>query len=216
VPPDLAQNTRLLALHIALVVAARYHPRAMNWSALLNEDTWRFINTFAPWFSAIGTISAVVTSLYLAKKSGRVHLKVDAGVRTIIQQGIPSKDFVTIMVVNKGHRTATIQSVGWKLGFFRKTYFIQMPGPPILSSKLPQKLEDGESARYFFSIEPEGGDGWREQFKKALDKFKFPTLMAHSMKAQVHTSVGKTFEARIEKSLRDLLLTEKQAKVKRA
>jgi len=26
---------------------------------------WELINTFAPWFSAIGTISAVVVSLYL-------------------------------------------------------------------------------------------------------------------------------------------------------
>ena len=33
---------------------------------LPDENTWKFINTFAPWFSAIGTLAAVSTSLYLA------------------------------------------------------------------------------------------------------------------------------------------------------
>jgi len=33
---------------------------------LVETETWKFINTFAPWFSAIGTILAVVTSLYSA------------------------------------------------------------------------------------------------------------------------------------------------------
>ncbi len=29
----------------------------------LSEETWKFINSFADWFAAIGTLAAVVTSL---------------------------------------------------------------------------------------------------------------------------------------------------------
>jgi hypothetical protein len=92
----------------------------MNWAVLSHEETWKFINTFAPWLSAVGTISAVITSLYLARKSRRIHLKVDAGLRTLVQQGSPAKEYVAITVVNRGDRAATIQSIGWKIGFFRK------------------------------------------------------------------------------------------------
>jgi len=36
----------------------------------MNRETWQFINTFAPWFSALGTIFAVIISLRLAAING--------------------------------------------------------------------------------------------------------------------------------------------------
>lgn len=176
----------------------------------MDTETWRFINTFAPWFSAIGTILAVITSLYLARTSRRIRLEVNAGVRTHVGQGFPMTDYVAIRVVNLGHRAATIQSIGWKIGFFRKRLFFQMSDVPMLSAQLPRKLDDGESALYLFSVKAGEGNGWIEVFKPILDKCIFPKLAVYSMKAQVHTSVGKTFEARIERGLRDLLTGKKK------
>lgn len=176
----------------------------------MDTETWRFINSFAPWLSAIGTILAVITSLYLARTSRRIRLQVRAGRRTIVGQGFASTDVVSILITNRGHRVATIQSIGWKIGFFRKQHFLQIPDVPTFSAKLPQKLEDGESASYVFSMNPGQRNNWVEQFKPVISKYKFPQMAAFSMKVQVHTSVGKTFEARIERNLRVLLTGEKK------
>src|SRR4029078_4627353 len=95
---------------------------------IMDKETWQFINTFAPWLSAIGTISAVIVSLYFSTKSRRIDLKVDAVLNTIVPQGMPNRDYVTISVVNMGHRAATITNIGWRIGFFRKRHFVQVPG----------------------------------------------------------------------------------------
>jgi hypothetical protein len=34
--------------------------------SFFDRETWTFVNSFAPWLSAIGTLAAVITSLYLA------------------------------------------------------------------------------------------------------------------------------------------------------
>jgi hypothetical protein len=39
-----------------------------------DRETWKFLNTFAGWVSAAATFTAVVTSLYLARRSDRVVL----------------------------------------------------------------------------------------------------------------------------------------------
>jgi hypothetical protein len=49
----------------------------------MDQDTWRFINTFAPWAAALGTFGAVLVSLYLARKSNWIELEVRAGIRKI-------------------------------------------------------------------------------------------------------------------------------------
>jgi hypothetical protein len=49
----------------------------------MDQETWRFINTFAPWLSAIGTLTAVAVSLYLARRSDRQKLEVRVGLRNV-------------------------------------------------------------------------------------------------------------------------------------
>src|SRR5688572_19989531 len=43
------------------------------------RKTWEFINTFANWPSAIGTLAAVGVALYLAFRERRISLKLSAG-----------------------------------------------------------------------------------------------------------------------------------------
>lgn len=170
----------------------------------MDKETWQFINTFAPWLSAIGTLSAVVISLYLATKDRRIALRVDASLKTLIQTGARSQDFATISVVNVGRREATITGIGWKIGLIRKTNLFQVPGAPLYSTRLPSKLHDGESASYFMSVQPDpAGYDWVGETKKHLGKF--PRLRVLTMKAQVFTSVGKTVEVRVDHSIHSLL-----------
>lgn len=170
----------------------------------MDKQTWQFINTFAPWFSALGTISAVITSLYLATKNRRLDLKVQASMQTIVQTGVPPRHCVGISVVNMGGREATITSLGWRFGLFRKTNLLQVPGIPQYSSTLPARLRDGESATFLMPVVPEyGGTDWVPMMKEHLGKY--PRLNVYTLKAVVATSVGKTFLVRVDWNVRKLL-----------
>ncbi len=81
---------------------------------MLDQELWSFINSFAPWLSAVGTIAAVITSLYLARKDARINLKVSAGVRMLFVEGKGpggGSRFVSLDVTNAGRRVATINSL---------------------------------------------------------------------------------------------------------
>jgi hypothetical protein len=54
----------------------------------MDKEIWQVINTFAPWLSAIGTVSAVIASLYLATRDRRISLKISAGHKLLFQAGI--------------------------------------------------------------------------------------------------------------------------------
>ena len=56
---------------------------------LMSQKTWRFINTFAPWLSALGTITAVLVALYLARMDRRIQLEVSAGHRITLHLASP-------------------------------------------------------------------------------------------------------------------------------
>jgi len=173
----------------------------------MDIDTWKFINTFAPWLSAIGTLSAVIVSLYLSRSEKPIKLEVCAGHRLIIGQGQKGKlpEYLYISAINTGHRIATIISIGWKMGFIKKRHAMQVVEKDIFSSGVPVKVNDGEEAKWLIPLDIE--DNW-------LSRFSRDFLLPHHrwnlywVRLQIHTSVGKTFETRIEKSLKDKLIEE--------
>jgi hypothetical protein len=172
-------------------------------NAISDKETWKFINTFAPWLSAIGTIAAVWVSLYLARQE-RMKLYVGAGHRLIFTPGQkgPHSEYIVIHIVNIGNREAQITNIGWKVGFFKKQrqYAIQVIEPDGLSSPLPVLLRYGEQANYYI---PLGGERkWLEGFIKGFYKHHPKSRVKHT-KIQISTSLGKTFESTIEKGLQN-------------
>lgn len=172
---------------------------------IFSEDTWKFINTFAPWFSAIGTITAVILSLHLARRDKHIRLEVTGGHRLIVTPGVPGPhpEYLVINIVNVGHREAQIKNIGWKVGIFKKRYAVQTTTNDGTSSPLPIRLKDGEEAKYFVPLNEE--TKWSERFAKDMLK-PFPRLQAYFVRVQAFTSVGDTFESRIEKGLREKLI----------
>nr|WP_320165904.1 hypothetical protein [uncultured Methylophaga sp.] len=167
---------------------------------MFTEETWKFINTFAPWFSAIGTISAVILSLYLARRDKNVRLEVSAGHRLIISPGDsePFPEYLSIYVVNVGHREAQLTNIGWKVGIFKKRYAVQSTINDGLSSPLPVRLKDGEEAKYLIPLNDE--NDWLKDFiEKMLSPN--PKIQSRFARIQAFTSIGKTFESKIESSL---------------
>ena len=168
---------------------------------MLERGTWEFINSFAPWLSAVGVISAVLVSLHLARRDKNIRLEVSAGHRLIATPGEPGPypEYLIIHVVNIGHRDAQLINIGWKVGIFKKRYAVQTISHDGMSSQLPVRLKDGEEAKYLI---PLGGEpDWLRDFAEKMMQ-PFPKLQGYLVKVQAFTSVGDTFESRIEKGLR--------------
>src|SRR5215210_1169995 len=124
----------------------------------MSEEAARLWGVIGTWFSGIGSMLAVIVSLYLARRQDRVNLTVSAGIRQLVtpgERGAPPK-FVAIRVVNRGYRRVTVSHVGWRIGLLRKRNFVQLlhPRHP-MSSDIPVSLDQGEQANFFIPLDGE-------------------------------------------------------------
>lgn len=167
---------------------------------MLDQKTWTFINTFAPWLSAIGTLAAVLTSLWLAQRDWRVRLAVRASLRIqLIRGGGPGHGdrFVSVNVINPGRRAVTVSGIGWRLGLLKRREFLV---PDYDGPTLPTKLEDGDEAAFLFPL-----DQFATGLLNALPRRAFmplPRFRLATMQAIVATTAGRAFYASITKDLR--------------
>ena len=89
-----------------------------------NRETWEFINSFAPWFSGLGTLCAVLVSLYLALRTSRPRVLVSSSIARVIPTGRRLKDgaeFFKIHVVNHGFRDVVVSGIMWEAKSLAKT-----------------------------------------------------------------------------------------------
>ncbi|MFC1650571.1 hypothetical protein ACFL2X_03275 [Candidatus Latescibacterota bacterium] len=172
---------------------------------MIEKSTWEFINTFAPWFAAIGTLAAVIVSLYLARQDRRIKLKVSAGHRMLVTEGQQGKSpqYIVISVVNVGHREAKVTGIGWEVGLRKKISAYQTVPRDGLSSTIPVKLEDGDEANYYIPLQ--GELKWIESFNNDILK-PHPKFNLIFTKVVVFTSIGKVFKSKIEKGLQNKIL----------
>ena len=175
---------------------------------MVEKETWEFINSFAPWFSAFGTLAAVILAIYLARRDKNIRLEISAGHRLMLSLGNPDyrPEYLYINIVNIGHRETQIVNIGWKIGFFKKEHSIQtLIRDDQISSPMPVRLKDGEEAKYFIPLNDQ--TKWIENIiQKSLQPN--PKRRINFMKLQVFTSVGKTFNTRIEKGLKERILKD--------
>jgi hypothetical protein len=160
------------------------------------------LELLAAWLAALGTISAVVTALYLAQRDNRIRLRVSAGIRQLILEGGgpgSGTEFVSIDIVNVGRRVGVVTGVSWKFGWFSKGAYLQVPPSNLYSDQFPKKLADGDRAALMIPL-----TSFRENFRAAAHKqLKAPWkhLRAHSLRVIAHTSAREDARARAEKEL---------------
>jgi len=179
-----------------------------------SKDDWKFINTFAEWVSAFGSIFAAMVALYLSR-TNHVKLKVDASMGALI--GLTEKplgNLLIISVVNCGIRPATITGIGIKCGLFFKRKFILIgggihPGISFPQEKLPKILEDGKKLDWIFTTGTKDSNDQIRTFAREMlssgynSKFKiFP------MKIVAFTSVGKEFSNRVSIDIKGKIYNE--------
>lgn len=175
---------------------------------MIEQETWRFVNTFAPWLSAVGTLAAVITSLYLSRRGDRIRLKLSMGIRIVVVQGGGSDhgtELIWLNITNIGRRSATITTLHWRPVPWRKSGLIWIAPQNDYSSPLPITLNDGQSANYASVT-----DEFRKSFsERAQELFTgmVGAIRLRLLRIYVYTSTGKMFSTRPEASVRDLLRT---------
>ena len=112
---------------------------------MFDRETWLFINSFAPWLAALGTVAAVIVSLYLARRALRLDIRVFAQIVATFGME-PREELFRIGVVNHGRKAVVSQLVWWPLGFGRRMHWIVLPPRNHLSTELPCELDFGEKA----------------------------------------------------------------------
>jgi len=179
----------------------------------MDQDTIQLWGIIGTWVAGIGTVSAVIVSLWLAYHQGKVKLKVYAGHRLIITSGSSSRpEYCSIRVVNVGNRPANVTSVGWEAGWFKnKKHFVQVFGTPGFDD-VPKVLHEGQEANFMVPLRLEGNDeDWIVRFPKSLVGESGHVSYIKRLKVVVGTSVGQMFRIRVENNLVEKLLESYEA-----
>lgn len=175
---------------------------------MTTADKINLFNAFGAWVAAIGTISAVIVALYLARLDRIIRVRLTAGHRLVGPLADMSKgqDHCSIKAVNMSSRKVTITGVGWRVGFFKKRIFEQILSIPPYPCTMPITLADGEEATWFIPFKSmDEHPNWIDSFPQGV-LGKYPYLASKSLRIFVYTSIGKPIIAHIEKPLRDRLV----------
>lgn len=171
----------------------------------IGKAQWEFINSFGNWLSAVGTLAAVWTSLYLANRISTPRAKVMVGHRITVQPGRqgPYPEFILFSLVNTGERTLRINGIGWCVGFRKKRLANQLYDEKS-SSSLPIELAHGQEARWLVPLNADEHEPWLSYFAKVMLLPNTRTSCA-TLRAQFFTSTGHVFVAKPEAGLVDKL-----------
>lgn len=106
------------------------------------------------WLAAVGTISAVIVALYLARRDRLVKCRVKITISVIFDSLTNNyQKFLSIYITNTGFRPFLLTGITWQKGIVKKFYYDWIPALNNYSSNIPIKLEDGEQAKFFISYE---------------------------------------------------------------
>lgn len=170
----------------------------------LNKSEWEFINSFANWFAGLGSILAAVVALYISNRAAQPRARVTVGHRIVVGPGSkrPYPEYVIFKIVNTGDRPIRISQIGWKTGFLRTRFSVQLIEPSA-SSPLPVEISHGQEAYWMVPLQARE-EPWPEYFAKGMLS-PHPCIGLWTLKAQFFSSVGYVFEVKPEERLRKIL-----------
>lgn len=162
----------------------------------------------ADWVSGIGSLSAVVTALYLSRSAQRVRLRGYCGLRVILWQGHPPQDVLSVQVTNVGNRATIVNNISICTGWFKKRFAIITIVKDQYSVGVPYPLADGQEAHWGIPLDDE--KSWLVDLCK--DFIRTPWDV-RTLRFQIHTTNGGHTSLRPELSLRNAMLVLIGAKV---
>ncbi len=167
---------------------------SINWSAV----NW---GSVADWASGLGSLSAAIVALYLAKWSQRIKLRGYCGLRTAIGGGGPTAELVFINVTNIGTRATIVGNLGMRVGLIKKRFAIIPMPKDQYSVGIPYPIADGEQAHWAMPL-----DEKKTWLLELCEDFINTPMDVHTLRIQIHTSHGETFNIRPERPLREAML----------
>ena len=174
-----------------------------------DRETWNFINSFAPWFSALGTLCAVLVSLYLAFRTSRPRVRVSCSIVRAIPTGQRLGDgaeFFQIRVVNRGFREVVVSGIMWKQrGLRRRSYVVFPPDDPY-STKVPAKLQYGDQVHFFFPTKTFSRSA--SELLKTFGAAGPSSLKLRLLSAGVYASTGEEFLSPLDGRIRKWLVEQ--------
>jgi hypothetical protein len=162
--------------------------------------------------SAVGTLAAVVVSLFLANRRPSPLLKISCSLRVIVwyQQQGKAPEYLTFNAVNEGETPATIVNVAWclSLPFKKKRWAIQdvsTSDSVVRNPQLPHKLQHGESATFLIGLQ--GQYDWTQNIQKSgfFNEGIQSRKDCEHLRAVIFTSVGKPSICKPDKAVLDLI-----------
>lgn len=179
---------------------------------MIFKETWVFLNTFADWFAALGSISAVIVALHRkarrpsATRHRRRCPKVGLGAGLTNEP----EEVVSIRITNVGGRQAQVIGLGWRTGLFKRRYLERAPSFNPLDTPLPVRLRDGEEVFYRIPLTPDSF--WINNFVSNCVG-ESPARRLRTLRIRVYTSIGRVFEKRVESGLQRRLLQHASRKL---
>ncbi|MFV7516260.1 hypothetical protein [Enterobacter kobei] len=184
---------------------------------MTTTDKIALFSAIGGWVSGIGTLIAVVVSLYLANRKTKVRIDCVVGERVILTRGLDGGNAqqpgIAIVVTNLTAMPINLTSIGWSCGTFwsyrscldwfrrKKCYWHQMLGD-VDSEKIPKRIEYGEQGFFWVSL-VDREESWFQKFAREMkDKGADP----RKLKLSIATSSGGLFYFRPEKDLIDKFL----------
>lgn len=159
--------------------------------------------SIADWASAVGSLSASVTALYLARSADRIDLRGFLGVRTVLAQAAyePEFEIATVRATNMGRRGTTVTTLAWRTGFGRtKRYAVVLKWDERISDRVPKLLNDGESGMW--SVELKERDAWLRDLCTGQEPYLRNRWDVLTLRFEIQTSNGGRLVLRPEKPLR--------------
>ena len=162
----------------------------------------------ADWVSGLGSLSAVVTALYLARAAQRIKIHGLCGHRVVVEQDQENKELISIFVTNTGTRPTVIKSIGLRFGLFQKRYAILKLQLDDYMDRMPKALGDGEQAHWGIPLDSERK--WIDDL--FVKDFAQSWFDVETMVLQIHTTNGGTHSFRPEKPLRTMIHAKRRAR----
>lgn len=163
-------------------------------------QVWNAVGT---WLAGIATFGAVIVSLHLARKADSIRLQANAGIRLVFAgDGTPAEEHVGISAVNRGDRPVTISSVGWRIGKGKNTRYCIQPVAGQYTHQYPKQLAHGDQASFLVSFR--AMPNWPRDFATGFVQDLQPKNLK-TLRAIIHTSVGKSIEVVPENNLLERL-----------
>lgn len=187
----------------------------------MTNETYNFWSLIFNFFTAVGTVSAVIVALRLASSRDAPRIKVTCGIRFLINHGDEeSLSQVHVQALNVGIRSEKVQSSGYTIGLFKwKVSCFVMPSQAPQLLGFPCTLESGETAYDVIDMET-FNDRQLEFFTKFFDEVElpdwiknkkwFPKYALKTARCWVSVTRGSTTETALDKHFQEYILEQWQ------